>query len=91
MGFALFQIGMLPGMPDKIVFEQDNITIGDLYELLSGQYGEQILRDVLDKEGKPSEDALIVINGRIIRPAQVMETVIPPGSEMMISALIAGG
>ena len=91
MGFTLYHTGMLPGLPAKLVFEQDGIAIGDLLQLLSNRYGEGVVRDVLDQEGQIAEGALVVLNGSIIRPHQALSTLIPPRSELLLTVLIAGG
>ena len=91
MGFTLYQTSMLPGIPDKLVIEQDNITIGDLFQLLLNQYGNHVLKDILDGEHNLSSDAMIILNGKIIKSQQTLMTVIPPKSELLITVLIAGG
>ena len=91
VSFTLYQIGMMPGLPDRMVFEQENITVGALFHFLSGKYGETILKEIMDKEGDLSEDVMFVLNGSIIKPSEILPVVIPPGGELLISALIAGG
>ena len=91
MPFTLYQSGILPGLPDRLVFEQDDITVGDLFRALSQRYGDEALEEALDDAGGVAEGALVILNGVIIRPPEVLATKIPPGSELVISALIAGG
>ena len=91
MAFTLYQTGMLSGLPDKQVFEQDNLTVGDFFRQLSAQHGDHVLEKIFDQEGKVSEDVLVAINGTIIKPSEILAAVIPPESQMLISVLIAGG
>ena len=91
MGFTLYQTGILPGLPDKMVFEEDDITVGDFFQLLSAQYGGRVLEEVLDREGIVLEGTLVILNGHIIRLPDVLATLIPSESEMVLSVMIAGG
>ena len=91
MAFTLYHTEMLPGLPDKQVFEQDNLTVGDFFQQLSAEHGDHVLEKILDGEGKVSEDVLLAINGIILRPSEILTRVIPAGSQMLISVLIAGG
>lgn len=91
MGFTLYQSGILPGLPDKLVFETDAIAVGDFFRLLSVQYGESVLAEILDREGKVAGETLVILNGRILQPPQILDAIIPPDGELVVSALIAGG
>ncbi|MDR0468814.1 MAG: MoaD/ThiS family protein [Peptococcaceae bacterium] len=91
MGFTLYQTGILPGLPDKQVFSEDTITVENFFSMLSTQYGAQALEEVLDQGGDVAEGAMVILNGQILRRPQILSTVIPQGSEIVISALIAGG
>ena len=91
MSFTLYQTGMLPGLPDKLVIEQDNITIEDFLKYLSGHYGQGILEKILDGNGNISEGLLIALSGKIIPYEKILTTVIPPGEQVLFSVMIAGG
>ena len=91
MGFTLYQTGILHKLPDRLAFEQDNITVGELFALLADQHGEQVLEEVLDDERKIAAETLVILNGHILQSESVLTTTIPPGSELVVSTLIAGG
>ena len=91
MGFTLYQTGMLPELPEKLNFDEDNITIGALFQQLAGKYGENVLAGVLDRDGEIEKDTMIVLNSRIIRQSDALETLIPPDSELLITVQLAGG
>ena len=91
MGFALYQTGVLPGLPDKLIFSQDGMTVGELLQEIAAIYGAGALAEVLDGSGGLAGDTMVILNGRIIRPPQVLAEPIPPASELVISTLIAGG
>ena len=91
MGFTLYQTGLLPGLPDKLVFDRDAIAVGEFFRLLSARYGESVLAEILDHEGKVTEDTMLILNGQVVRPPKILTTMIPAGSELVISTLIAGG
>ena len=91
MGFTLYQMEILPGLPKKLAFEEDGFTIGALFHLLSSRYGKNALAGVLDREGNIEEGKILVLNGVSIKSSQALQTVIPAESELLIADLIAGG
>jgi len=91
VGFTLYHSDMLPGLPGKMRFDLDGITVGELFTLLANQYGDQALTEVLDKSGKLHREAMVVINGSILRQPLVLSTVIPAESEVLVTVLMAGG
>ena len=91
MGFTLYQTGILPMLPKKLTFEEDGFTIEVLFHLLSKKYGENALAGIFEPDGSMEENTLLVLNGVTIKPLQVLHTVIPAESELLITALIAGG
>ncbi|MCL1804719.1 MAG: hypothetical protein FWG28_01765 [Clostridiales bacterium] len=91
MSFTLYQSGILHGLPDRLVIERDGVSLGDFFLELAELYGEQVLEEVLDGDGNVAGEALVILNGGVIHPPQALAAKIPPGSELVISALIAGG
>ena len=91
MGFTLYQTGVLHGLPDRLAFEQDAISIGDLFHMLSAEYGEYVCEEILGPDGEVAEGAMVILNGCVIKGPHVLATMIPPGGELVVSALIAGG
>jgi hypothetical protein len=91
MGFTLYHTGMLPGLPDKVVFDVDGVTVGDFFRMLSDAHGDQVLRGILDQEGNIAEGILVAINGKLQKPRQVASAAIPPECTVLISTLTAGG
>lgn len=91
MGFTLYQFEMMPGLPSKMVFERHGMTVGQLFTDLAARHGQEALKNLL-KDGQIDEEAMVALNGVIIRPSQnPLETVIPAGSELVLSTLLAGG
>ena len=91
MGFTLYQFEMMPGVPSKTVFDRHGMTVGQLLAEFAEQYGEQVLENLL-LDGEISEEVMVALNGTIIRASQnPLAAVIPAGSELVLSMLIAGG
>ena len=91
MGFTLFHTDMLPGVPEKLVFEPDGATVGEVLQWLADRYGVAALHDVLDHDGILHEEAMVVLNGGILHREDALAVVVPAGSELMITVKIAGG
>ena len=91
MGFTLYQTGMLPGLPKKLTFDEDGLTVENLFHLLSGRYGKNTLSGILDQDGNIEDSTMLVLNGVIIKSPKALQTEIPAGSELLITVLIAGG
>jgi hypothetical protein len=91
MGFTFYQLEMLPGLPSKMTIGQHDITVGQLLNGFAEKYGEQVLKNVI-RDGKIGDEVMIALDGTIIRAWEnPLDKVIPEGSELLLSMILAGG
>ena len=91
MAFTFQHNKVLPNVPDRLSYEYDNITIECFFRMIADQYGDDVLCNAFDEEKGIIENIFVAINGKIIHPSKVLETVISPDSLLAISCMVDGG
>jgi MoaD family protein len=75
----------------RIDIEGHDRTIGDILELLTKQYGQQVRKELLDSKGKIKPRYAILVNGRNIASVSGLETRLKDEDIVAILPVVEGG
>jgi len=91
MAIKFYQMGVIEGMPSKLTIDSGEMTVSGLIETLCETYGTHVRDSMLTRGGELDGELMLVVNGSVLKRDGMLSSVIPDGSEVLLSVIVAGG
>jgi len=91
MAIKFYQMGVIKGMPGKLTVDCGEITVSGLIGALCETYGAQVRDSMLSESGELDCELMLVVNGSVLKRDGMLSSIIPDGSEVLLSVILAGG
>jgi len=91
MAIKFYQMDVIERLPSKLTIDSGEITVSELIETLCETYGAHVKDSILTKDGELDGELMIVVNGSILKRDGILSFIIPDGSDVLLSVIVAGG
>ena len=91
MAIKFHQMDVIKGLPSKLTVERGEITVSGLIDALCETYGAHVRDSMLTRGGELDGELMLVVNGSVLKRDGMLSSVIPDGSEVLLSVIVAGG
>ena len=91
MAIKFYQMDVIKGLPSKLTVDSGEITVSGFIDTLCETYGAHVRDSMLTREGEFDGELMLVVNGSVLKRDGMLSSVIPDGSEVLLSVIIAGG
>ena len=90
MSVDFSHVGILDGLPSRIIINNGSTTVKNLLQFLEQKYDYQMDGTIII-DGKLNEQLLLLVNGISTIQTGGLDTVIPNGSKVVLMGMIYGG
>jgi MoaD family protein len=90
MSITFGQLAVIDEMTSKTILEWQNITVKELLEKLSSQYGFSLEKIIQDGD-KLNRELVVLINGVSIDKADGLFTMIKDSDSVLLMGIVSGG
>lgn len=92
MGFSFYQLGVLPGVPNRLEVDRDGMTVREFICQMGKEYRTDVSRALQQLAScDDGELRMVTINGVNIDKLDGLDTIIPADCELAMFHVIAGG